>query len=562
MKRHHNTLRYATNIKQHSTLAFLFMMLFLFGTVVPGVQAKEYEIRDYSIDMQLTDEGHYLVSETMTFHFVDGSFSQAYRTIERRGFTSLHFVELRGVDEPIVSYDVADGNKLNVEWTYHETNEPRTFVLTYEARGGLLSRDGKNIIDWNAVGTDWDVPLNNVVVTIRLPEAVNDVEVSPDADRIDSAESNVVTLHRDMLAPNTPYRITASFPEIIPVEAKTSPPFGTWALVGIIVGIIIAVIDFVLLSPTKPTPAESGPDITQFTPAELAVITGAGAHRALSATLFALALKGRIRLTAQQKKLSLTGSNVSANVISDEYDNEQERVVLHGLQKHDKLNRFAQHHSYRSQIVRFARKSLNQRGIFSPEQLKAQRRALIVSLPPFALGVGGLIYAFVNEAPIILGIAIAAMLLGLSRMIRAATLVTLSSEGLFVKKTAENHLQRIFKQFESNVKRKPAQAVTDLFAHIPYLMLHKRFTAQHLQRLKKSLNDADKVEIPDWIETEKTGTDTLVHALTALEQLDVAMAAVIAAVVVTSPGSSGGTPGAGVGGGAGGGVGGGGGGAA
>src|SRR5690606_8505554 len=80
--------------------------------------AKEYGIGGYDIHLELTPEGSYIITERITFHFIEGEFTKANRRVPGRGFDSLRFISLEGVGVPVETQRVRDGRNLQVDWTY------------------------------------------------------------------------------------------------------------------------------------------------------------------------------------------------------------------------------------------------------------------------------------------------------------------------------------------------------------------------------------------------------------------------------------------------------------
>ena len=140
--------------------------------------AKEYEISNYDIEMQVNEEGDFLVEERITFYFIEGDFTYAYREIERNVFSNLEFAGIEGLDVPVEDYELSGRRNLRIKWYYdHQERRKATFLLRYIGRAGLQSVSGRNLIHWTPTGSDWDVPIRDLDVWIRLPWPVEVTEL-------------------------------------------------------------------------------------------------------------------------------------------------------------------------------------------------------------------------------------------------------------------------------------------------------------------------------------------------------------------------------------------------
>jgi len=90
--------------------SLILLVILLTGIVFNlNVLAKEYEISDYDIELTLTREGDYLITEKITYNFLEGSFTSAYREISGKGFSGLEFISLEAAGTELLDYDLDRG---------------------------------------------------------------------------------------------------------------------------------------------------------------------------------------------------------------------------------------------------------------------------------------------------------------------------------------------------------------------------------------------------------------------------------------------------------------------
>lgn len=522
---------------------FLALLIVSFCTL--PAHAKEYEIARYDIQMQVTADGLYLITEHITYDFIEGSFTQANREVLGKGFDSLRFISIEGVDHPIESHEFKDGRNLKIDWTYPPASGPTTFIITYEAHGGLSSKDGANIVDWNPIGSGWDVPIHDIDITIILPEPLNEITALPTADLASPPADGVIRFHRAHLPAHTYYHVVATFPEIIPIVKKPLPPFFQWALLGLVTGLIVMVVDIRARHTQEPQAAQSGPEPSELSLMEVANLytpTYQGRRRGIAATIFALGQAGKLRLVVTPKRRLTTAAKVHVDIISDEELDAAEQLIVAGLKRRKTLQRFAQETTTFNQVIKITRSALQTKGLISTEQLKIRQRTYLSSIVPLVIGVGSFTYGAIAPAPVLLGLGILLFLLGLGRIISAATITVLTPAGLYAQDQVETLLDAKMGRLEESVERQLPEAITVLFDALPYLVLHKRFTTSKLNRLKKHFRQLAHVESPEWIVCDPSHLGKALDSLTAIESID----AVFIAIFVTA-GSTGatGTSGAG-----------------
>uniref|UniRef100_UPI00257AC232 DUF2207 domain-containing protein n=1 Tax=Candidatus Borrarchaeum sp. TaxID=2846742 RepID=UPI00257AC232 len=254
--------------KSHLKLIFIFVIFvpLLTATISnKAYAAGTYDLSGYETTITVNQDASLDISEQITFRFLSGDFGFAYRTIPYRGFDEIKNIQVYGdsseayieaSDEEAGTFSVAKGfDEVEITWYYERVyvgSQPveRTFILTYTVTNAISYEDNYDIVDWQAIGSDWDVPIYNVHVQVILPKTYTTEDILiPDKIRSEStviiSENNgksVVDVYYDSyLPPNTSYEIIVRFPSTV------EQPF-SWRQYLNRTGWLIGVIFFVIFS--------------------------------------------------------------------------------------------------------------------------------------------------------------------------------------------------------------------------------------------------------------------------------------------------------------------------
>jgi len=202
-------------------IAFVYGVL-LFQPVLSQLQSKVYEVPSIFVDIEVCDDGTLIVSENITIRYVYGVFTFFERWIPLGG---LDYIELLSVNAEGVSITSVKTSytlsRLTLTVYYRDVLSPHeaTFILKYKVYGGLKSPSSlQNSVDWNAVGSDWEVPIGLVTVMVRVPGNVAGSDlfsVSPNPVEVSYSNgyTNVLFTYRHLPA-RTGYRVVVFFPKI------------------------------------------------------------------------------------------------------------------------------------------------------------------------------------------------------------------------------------------------------------------------------------------------------------------------------------------------------------
>ena len=181
-----------SKIPRKSLIFTLVMLIFLFlpqGTKV--LADKSYSIKSLTINADIVQDGSMEVSQTFLMNFSGGQFSKVYVDIPMTGNlktgsrTAIENVEVYEgnkkysitndtENKPEGHYNISNnGDTLHVEWYHRSENQDRTFTLKYKIVGGITSYNDTADLYYKFVGEGWEIPINNINITVKLPMEVS-----------------------------------------------------------------------------------------------------------------------------------------------------------------------------------------------------------------------------------------------------------------------------------------------------------------------------------------------------------------------------------------------------
>jgi len=206
---------------RHAALAILLLAVGL-AALLPystsSAEQKKYAISQYDILVLVMRNGTLRFRERITFQFVEGTFTYAFRKIYYTGFDDIVGISVRGEGCDVEKVEVEDGGTyVVIKWYYPQVAAPadRTFVLEYSLTNALGKEGSLNVLDWNYVGDEHECWVRNLNITVVLPEGIEPAEVltDPEAEAVASENGTaVVSFFCNALEPGEPYRAIVKFP--------------------------------------------------------------------------------------------------------------------------------------------------------------------------------------------------------------------------------------------------------------------------------------------------------------------------------------------------------------
>jgi uncharacterized membrane protein YgcG len=139
-------------------------------------------ITSYAAQIMIRRDGSILVTETITYDFGSDRRHGIFRVIPVRlhydgSHDRIYPVTVRSVRSPDApgQYTVHDDGsfvRIRIGDPAQTITGQHTYILSYRVRGGLTAAAGGDRLSWNAVGTQWKVPIDRATVQVGGPAAV------------------------------------------------------------------------------------------------------------------------------------------------------------------------------------------------------------------------------------------------------------------------------------------------------------------------------------------------------------------------------------------------------
>lgn len=171
-------------------LVLLALAATLLGTVGPAqAQSKTLVWEQYDVFLNVLPNGDLRVTERQTIDFTAGTFTFGYRSIplgKTEGITDFAITEPGGPTyrqtdysiEPSTFWVDQKGDEVEVRWNFPPTEgSQRTFDVSYTAKGAVRIYDSGDKLQWIAIDSERDFPINNAVVQVTLPEGASFLDI-------------------------------------------------------------------------------------------------------------------------------------------------------------------------------------------------------------------------------------------------------------------------------------------------------------------------------------------------------------------------------------------------
>ena len=168
----------ATKTTSFGWLGWLILLVVVAATVLPigipiwaALAQKSYDFPEVNIDATLQSDGSLDLVEKRTFDF-DGEFSFAFFTIETDDLEQVqNFKVTEGGRELRVDTSESSSFQFKGRWNFEAEDEQRTFTISYTARCAVDVWADAAHLNWQFIGTGWEVPTEHAFVRLHLPPA-------------------------------------------------------------------------------------------------------------------------------------------------------------------------------------------------------------------------------------------------------------------------------------------------------------------------------------------------------------------------------------------------------
>lgn len=163
--------------KQRSMFVLLLGVMLLLAACRGSIN-KSYSADRYDVDLTLGADNTMLVTETVQFRFVGGSFSYVYRDITLEGLDSVDQIEasMDGVrfspGQQPGQVEIEQGDSLRITWHFAPLYDAaHTFTLRYRVQGAVRQQDNEDVLRWYAIPEDHAYEIAASTVTLTNPPA-------------------------------------------------------------------------------------------------------------------------------------------------------------------------------------------------------------------------------------------------------------------------------------------------------------------------------------------------------------------------------------------------------
>ncbi len=251
------------------------LLLFIcFLGFVPSVALAE-EISSFTSDISINQNGTIAVVETIDYDFGNEERHGIFRTIpltktNTEGKRFRLAVDPQPVtDEKGSAYRVSKSTednslKLKIGDPNKTISGEHIYVIPYTVSGTITYFSDHDELYWNVTGTEWEVPIQNVVATVKLPQALNPSDVrltcytgvlgSTLQDCTSVYNNGVATFTAASLDSSENLTIVVGFPRGIVAVLEPAPVISFWETIWgklTIVGLVILAILWYLVLPIK-----------------------------------------------------------------------------------------------------------------------------------------------------------------------------------------------------------------------------------------------------------------------------------------------------------------------
>ncbi len=485
-----------------SVLTLLCAALLSAGVAAPeaAAQGRSYHAQRFDVDVVLQQDGSLLVTETVVFEFVGGTFSFVFRELETDWSDGIVDIEAFMDGRPLARGDgpgqvqISGNDPIRVEWRMEPFGDAtRSFELRYRMLGVVRQTATADLLIYQPLPDEYEYTIDSSSVRLRYPATAaitGDVRVNG-AGQWQQFDNELLVTSQN-LGPDDTLVLEAPFArgsliseppawQQRQIAQRQSGPL--W--IGAAVGIFVLGIAWLIFYARRHRPQPPQPPRlvfeppTDLPPAMAGVINGSGAQPAWSnalATLFSLADKGILRIEEtgdkswfrrhdyvirQQKEAAGLRPHEQGllDMLFEGKEGRTDEVKL------SKLGSQLSSQAWKEKFVEPLKDELKQAGFMSPARKKARSRLIGLGVLLIVASLGIFIVAAGLENLWIVAVAVSVFVLGLIVAITGGELSPLSDEG-----AAQAAVwQRFADHLKDVTKGKASVAGPDMFhSFLPY----------------------------------------------------------------------------------------------
>jgi uncharacterized membrane protein len=146
--------------------------------------AHAWSIENYKVEIKLEKDSRFVVTEEINADFGYESRHGIYRDIpttynDEKGHPyNVQFNVLSVQDENQRSREYVEENngnfkRIRIGSAYRTVSGRQVYVIVYRVSGAILFLPDHDELYWNAIGSQWNVNINHVAVSLYLPESIS-----------------------------------------------------------------------------------------------------------------------------------------------------------------------------------------------------------------------------------------------------------------------------------------------------------------------------------------------------------------------------------------------------
>jgi hypothetical protein len=203
----------------HRLFIALSLLMLLLGQR-QAIPAKAYSADRFDAYIAVRGDGSLVVTETTTFRFVGGPFTFVFRYVPTDKTDGISILSASMDDQAMQQgtgagqVEIAYGNPVKVMWHFAPvSDQTHTFVLTYRVLGVFQKASDADVLNWEALPTNYDYAIRSSTITVSYPDRailLGTPEVVRGSAQVTTSPGKVVFSAHN-LKPNSPLEIGLKF---------------------------------------------------------------------------------------------------------------------------------------------------------------------------------------------------------------------------------------------------------------------------------------------------------------------------------------------------------------
>lgn len=336
------------------------LSLFLVFVFLPAKTWAAERITSFDLEFRINKDSSVDVTEKIEYDFDNLQKHGIYRNIPvkykaRGGNYSLRLSEISVTDEDGLPYTFSesfsgDDVVLKIGDANFFVTGKKTYVIKYKVKRALNFFDDHDEFYWNAIGSEWDVEIDNVRAKVILPDGVESVRSDCFVGHIGSVErcshlqdKNTISFSSRNLLPNEVVTVVVGFAKGTVIEPTQREKImetirDNWILGAPLITLLIML--YLWKSQGK-DPKGRGTIIAQFSvpdnlsPLEVGTLVDEMTQdKDLSAQIISLAVRGYLRIKRiETGALIFKGKDYELTKLKDEFDLKEgfDREIMEGI---------------------------------------------------------------------------------------------------------------------------------------------------------------------------------------------------------------------------------------